>query len=382
MVISNQDYIDHELSTSLDSADSFEGPEKLLEIWLTPHENDLNVENGLRSVPLFEWQNLLDIINCKILSLKKSENLDAYILSESSLFVYNNRIILKTCGTTTTLLSIDYFFKICEKYLHWNIKFFKKPFKIFYSRRKFMFPHKQIGLHKDWNLEVQYLDSFFEDGSSYIVGKSNKDHWHLYTNGNSNLVQFPINNGLPSPSVFKFNDETFEILMTGLSTEASRQFFTNEIFKNNLSGNSNLHTDGHILGLKTSKFTQLNNIYNTDAIIHDAFSFTPCGYSSNSIIDEKYYYTLHVTPEKGWSYASFESNVPSLKYNLTNLTILKKILNLFKPSHFAFTLFQLKDEFVHIDHLYDFNNHEKTDRIIYDVDEYELLYLSFVIGEE
>ena len=58
---------------------------------------------GLREVTRNEWSNLLVSAACEILDVRSNEYFDAYLLSESSLFVYPVKIILKTCGTTTLL---------------------------------------------------------------------------------------------------------------------------------------------------------------------------------------------------------------------------------------------------------------------------------------
>ena len=62
----------------------------------------------------------------------------------------------------------------------------------------------------------------------------------------------------------------------------------------------------------------------------DSFQFEPCGYSANAVIDGGFYWTIHVTPERGFSYASFETNYPEVDYQ----KMLEKIIKIFKPGHF------------------------------------------------
>ena len=87
-------------------ADFFEGTEKLLEIWFTKSNNTCTDKNDLRSIPREAIDMILDLVNCKILSSTSSRDLDSYVLSESSLFVNKQRLLLKTCGTTTLLESV------------------------------------------------------------------------------------------------------------------------------------------------------------------------------------------------------------------------------------------------------------------------------------
>jgi S-adenosylmethionine decarboxylase len=69
----------------------FEGPEKLLEIWFTPSPRDLVSDQasatteeinrcGLRSIPVKYWEEMLDIVRCKILSSIHGAEIDAYLL--------------------------------------------------------------------------------------------------------------------------------------------------------------------------------------------------------------------------------------------------------------------------------------------------------------
>jgi S-adenosylmethionine decarboxylase len=84
----------------------FEGTEKLLEIWFDKYDES-SKECDLRIIPRTAWESLLSLVKCEIISFKRSEQLDAYVLSESSMFVSKNRFIIKTCGSTTLLRCIQ-----------------------------------------------------------------------------------------------------------------------------------------------------------------------------------------------------------------------------------------------------------------------------------
>lgn len=65
----------------------FEGPEKLLEIWFAPSPAQLpdaptstDGKFGLRKVPRAVWEEMLDIVKCKILSYVEGHEMDAYLL--------------------------------------------------------------------------------------------------------------------------------------------------------------------------------------------------------------------------------------------------------------------------------------------------------------
>lgn len=62
----------------------FEGPEKLLEIWFAPSPADIpgssGHRDGLRRVPREVWEDMLDIVKCKILSVIQGTETDAYLL--------------------------------------------------------------------------------------------------------------------------------------------------------------------------------------------------------------------------------------------------------------------------------------------------------------
>lgn len=252
--------INHDVAADLDSSNAFEGPEKLLEVWFAPSASALPAgakENGLLCVPSKTWEDMLDLVHCKVLSVVSSEHMDAYLLSESSMFVFPHKLILKTCGTTTLLLGLRRLLRIAA--VDVGLPFHNagdiedenalaSPYRVFYSRKNFLFPDKQQGPHRSWADEYKFLDKLFDHGSAYLVGKMNGDHWYLYiTTPNSEVTpprtpdsgkgagsptrktgkiptglmsSFPqIQEGADTP------DETLEILMTDLDPENAKQFY-------------------------------------------------------------------------------------------------------------------------------------------------------------
>ena len=250
--------INHEVAADLDSTNAFEGPEKLLEVWFAPSPNALPAgakEDGLKAVSPSTWEGMLDMVNCKVLSIVKSDHVDAYLLSESSMFVFPHKIILKTCGTTTLLLGLRRLLRIAavDAGLPFHnaaslddIRVAATPHRVFYSRKNFLFPDRQPGPHSSWKEEVKFLDDTFENGSAYMVGRMNADHWYLYMTSPTNATITPpltpigSNGGSPTGSpkiptgiivsplggaVDSQTDETLEILMMDLDPENAKQFY-------------------------------------------------------------------------------------------------------------------------------------------------------------
>jgi S-adenosylmethionine decarboxylase len=65
----------------------FEGPEKLLEIWFARTAADVpdassatDRKFGLRKVPQSTWEDMLDVVKCKVLSVVEGIEMDAYLL--------------------------------------------------------------------------------------------------------------------------------------------------------------------------------------------------------------------------------------------------------------------------------------------------------------
>ncbi|ANB14835.1 adenosylmethionine decarboxylase SPE2 [Sugiyamaella lignohabitans] len=406
-------FVNHDVSVNLDSTDAFEGPEKLLEIWFAPDEHCLPYgmpESGLREIPRQVWEQVLDVVQCKVLSVVSSSKMDAFVLSESSLFVFANKLILKTCGTTTLLVGLGPLLDAVSEYCGFPKD--KQPWRVFYSRRSFMFPDRQKHPHKSWKDEVACLDNKFANGSSYVIGDVQKDHWYLYLAGPSDDCTFPrrtvpgstlgasgsvsngtsITNGHNLSADAPFDDETLEILMTDLNPVHANQFCSDRIpgvESNNMSSVGAPADDedpGHDQGNIVTKLTGIDQIYPTLKQTVDSFCFTPCGYSCNGVVNQGNYFTIHVTPEQGFSYASFETNVPAAKYGMSNADVIEKVVNIFRPGRFSTTFMRNRneDDESDPDSAFSFrclpsklNGYQRTERILYELGDYSLVFITF-----
>lgn len=364
---------------------AFEGPEKLLEIWFYPEKSKVpQAERSLRSISHERWKELLELVKCEVLSVVQTKDIDCFLLSESSMFVFDHKLLLKTCGTTTTLLCLSRLFELIKEELGWDFscselgtgqKPKNNPYKVFYSRRAFMFPENQRSIHRNWNDEVNYLNGFFINGSSYVIGRvEQNDHWNLYvTKTNTELCA-------EDETASQEDDVTLEILMTGLDPSRAQKFVLNSI--DSLPSPS----DGHDIGASMTSRAKIDQIYNFDksktSFHQDSFGFEPCGYSCNMALDESYYYTIHVTPEHDWSYASFESNVllDKLGNHSSQVDVVNNVLSIFQPLDFCLTVF-IKTGQTSLTDL-DFPagsllSYKQEDKIIHELDDYQLIYLRY-----
>jgi len=209
---------------------------------------------GLKAVSAETWKDMLDLVNCKVLSIVESEHVDAYLLSESSMFVFPHKLILKTCGTTTLLSGLPRILEIAALFAGYphvrgnpvkGIATAATPYRVFYSRKNFLFPNLQRGPHRSWRDEVKSLDRLFLGGSAYMIGKMNGEHWYLYLtapntvltppatpNGRDTetlLLEFPKSVAAAALNGLKVedgqDDETLELLMTDLDEENAKQFY-------------------------------------------------------------------------------------------------------------------------------------------------------------
>lgn len=164
---------------------------------------------------------MLEIVKAKVLSVTSNDFLDAYLLSESSMFVYPYRIVLKTCGTTTLLNALPRVLEIARDYCGLSV-----VDSFFYSRKAFMFPERQIFPHGKWSNEVEFLDAIFPatdfETSPYVVGKINSDHWCLYLANTTAVLE---QDGVVLGEVEVEDDVTLEVMMYGLDKKTMKRFW-------------------------------------------------------------------------------------------------------------------------------------------------------------
>lgn len=376
-------FVNRDNSINLDSSDAFEGPEKLLEVWFAPSPDCLPygmASNGLRSIPRKELEDILDLVHCKVLSVVSTPHLDSYVLSESSMFVYPHKLLLKTCGTTTLISGIPQLLKTIEKFAGYPQT--RQPWRVFYSRKSFLFPERQKHPHRSWQAEVHSLNGMFCNGRAYTVGDLMADHWYLFTTVPSmSYVDFP------NAENRSFNDETLEIMMTDLCPKKSQQFSVDrlpgaESLPDHCSALGALPDDndpGHLLGNAITNLANVDKIYPTKHQVIDSFCFTPCGYSCNGLVTDEDYFTIHVTPEAHCSYASFETSVSPQLLGMKNVDVVHNVLNIFKPGKFSIVYFQsthaaANDTSLHKGYL---SGYKRVEKVSYDLVDYTLNYLTF-----
>ena len=66
----------------------FEGPEKKLEILLKDKDNFVRKDN------IYSWESIVNACEAEIIAKHTFQFCDAYLLSESSLFVYDDKILM------------------------------------------------------------------------------------------------------------------------------------------------------------------------------------------------------------------------------------------------------------------------------------------------
>ncbi|GLC45172.1 hypothetical protein PLESTB_000427700 [Pleodorina starrii] len=288
------------------AAPIFEGSEKRIEVDFRLGPNA--PANGLRAVPRDTLDELMTLARCCIVSSRSNAQMDAYVLSESSLFVYPTKWILKTCGTTRLLNSVPRLLEVARA-------LGLEPRRCKYNRASFLFPENQPFPYTAFEHEVGFLDEHFgamcaNGGTAFVLGEPYQGlQWHVYLADDMRPLE---------PS-FK-PTYNLEVCMTELGNEAAQQFFRNERF---------------VSAEQTTKDTGIAALKPRAQI--DDYVFEPCGYSMNGI-DGTGLITIHVTPEAHQSYASVEFSGFGEDLVKNPGELLSKVAKIFQPGKVSVTL--------------------------------------------
>ena len=234
-------------ANSQDDSILFEGVEKRIELLF---DTCIPFISSLRSLYKEDIDTILDAAKCSSLVKKSLGTFDAYILSESSLFVYDHKIILLTCGTTSLLLAIPVIIQKASS-ICMNIS------GCHFTRGAYIFPENQQYPHRSFEQECAYLESQIPLMTYTYTNKSNNTYiWQSYQN---------------KEDIMSIHKKVYTNIAVGPN-------YVNDI-------------------------RRIINIY-TDS--HDDYIFDPCGYSLNAYKDSGYI-AIHVTPQSNCSYVSIET---------------------------------------------------------------------------
>ena len=120
---------------------------------------------GLRELTRDQLDEYLTAAACTIVSEQHAPAFDAYVLSESSLFVYATKVVIKTCGTTSLLVATPTLLRLAA-----GLRMAPRAVK--YTRACFKYPELQPFPHRSWAEEAAYLDTLFGklgDGATTAV---------------------------------------------------------------------------------------------------------------------------------------------------------------------------------------------------------------------
>ena len=263
----------------------FEGSEKKAEIIIDGSKISL-----IDDLTLDFWQTLVQCCNAKILSSIENEDCKAFLLSESSLFVWHDRLLIITCGNTRLVHSVEYFI---EQVGMDNIQ------HIIYQRKNEYFAHAQLSSFSD---DIALLGQYIK-GKAFRFGELDGHHNYIFH----------------QDTHFKDNkaDKSYELIAYQICPKASAK----------------LTTVG-LSACEVREFLQLDRLLAGFSL--DDFVFEPFGYSINAI-KNKQFLTIHITPQANSSYVSIQANINLIKLAPDFLRILApKSIDLLSVNEDAF----------------------------------------------
>lgn len=258
----------------------FHAPEKKLEIALAAGSPPL------RALGRGFWEGAAQAAGARVLSSVSNESVDAYLLSESSLFVYDHRAIMITCGGTSLVAAVIAILRAVSV---------NTIASLIYERKAGLdLAREAAAFEKDVAILERHVTGsvvHFFDGEPGAL--------HLFSAG-----------AVPAADA---TDTTLEILM------------------HNLDSGVRGHLASTVAGRPGQRirealgFQQLFSGFTVDEHVFD-----PPGYSLNAIRGGEYC-TVHISPSEPGSYASLETNCAFGRSHLLPDDMIERVIEVFAP---------------------------------------------------
>lgn len=247
----------------------FEGSEKKAEIIMKANAASLlEVDDTV-------WAEMVEACHAQILSSIGNDQCKAFLLSESSLFVWPERLLILTCGNTRLIHSIEYFL---------NRFGVDQVDQVIYQRKNEYFALAQPTCFGD---DVKRLASYVP-GKAYRFGELDNHHNYVFHQANDFKAEK--------------DDKTYELMVYQICPLASEKL-----------------TEPDLTREEIRSFLRLSDLLPDYQL--DDFVFDPYGYSLNALNGD-HYLTIHVTPQEESSYISFEASFNLIKLMPVLLMIL------------------------------------------------------------
>lgn len=251
----------------------FEGSEKKVEMVTDPEAGSLH------TLGRNFWTGMVAKAQAEILDTLSNEHCDAYLLSESSLFVWHDRFLMLTCGTTTLVDATLHFLD------HFPLKHIL--FASFQRKNEYLSHLQKSSFEED----IERLSQRFK-GVAFRLGHLDSHHNYVFH--------------MDKPYQPDANDNTSELLMYHIKGKNADYLRSEGQTVENIR--SLLRLDDILPGFAISDWL-----------------FEPFGYSLNAIKGDRYA-TFHITPQEDSSYVSFETNL-----NLERSNVIPVLLEALNP---------------------------------------------------
>lgn len=234
----------------------FEGVEKKAEIHFQP-----NCGNLLTDICITFWQQLVHCAGGEILSSIENASCRAYVLSESSLIVWQNHFVILTCGETDLAKALGLFLRLHPNFI---------VDSLYYSRKTERFPARQPTTFEQ---DVGLL-SIYVKGNCFVLGNAKTQR--------NKILHY-------QRSSKEVSNRCFELIAHKLPKNICTEL------SNKLVNQTDIIS---LLGLSGLLFD----------FTLDSVKFDPVGFSLNAIKEDAYL-TIHITPQHCCSYVSIVSNI-------------------------------------------------------------------------